>query len=222
LRRYLSATDRESKRAQSAPWNDPSPRFTTDSSERTGLPRLGATVRAGLRRPSPGGQRPPAEWGPGCQRQLRVEQQQGFEPGSSGRDRALRRGLEDRASPRVYAGRPRGPPRSLTERNGSWRTVSGRFVAARRIPPRLGSEVPPPGWTAPEPSRDRLTGVPKSASPRLWATPVLPNGPTGWVPWALRSAVSDLDLTTDDLARGVSWKRLGGDAPARRHLEVGE
>jgi hypothetical protein len=60
----------------------------------------------------------------------------GFEPATSGRDRALRRGLEDRRSPRVYAERPRGPLRSVTEPDGSWRTVSGSFVAALRIPLR--------------------------------------------------------------------------------------
>ena len=58
----------------------------------------------------------------------------GFEPATSGRDRALRRGSEDPESPRVYAERPRGPLRSVTEPGGSSRTVSGRFVATLRIP----------------------------------------------------------------------------------------
>ena len=59
----------------------------------------------------------------------------GFEPATSGTDRAIRSDLEDRESPRIYAERPRGPLRSVTEPHGSWRSVSGRFW------PRFESDV---------------------------------------------------------------------------------
>jgi len=54
----------------------------------------------------------------------------GFEPATSGRDRPLRTGLDDHGSPRVYAERPHGPLRIVSEQYGmatycKW-LVSGR------------------------------------------------------------------------------------------------
>lgn len=49
LRRLPSATLRDSKRAQSAPSEKTASRFTSDSKERSGLPRLREPVRADLR-----------------------------------------------------------------------------------------------------------------------------------------------------------------------------
>src|SRR5215210_6131974 len=88
----------------------------------------------------------------------------GFEPATSGRDRELRRGSEDRGSPRFYAERPRGPLRSLTEPHGLWRSVSGRFVAAVRIHFTARVEASPRGRTAPEPTRIERNGNPSGTS----------------------------------------------------------
>jgi hypothetical protein len=56
-----------------------------------------------------------------------------FEPATSGRDRPLRRNLDDPGSPRVYAGDRTVTYGVLWGDTGSWPAVSGRFLAAGQV-----------------------------------------------------------------------------------------
>ena len=148
----------------------------------------------------------------------------GFEPVSSGRDRALRTGLDDHGSLRLYAEMPRGPHRSLLEQHGNaadckW-PVSGRGSTPTS---RRASEHLPLGPTAPERSVHFTSGwlfwTDETTSMMAWAV----TAASFWI--RIRSAwvapsTTRCTLLVDRVATLFLRGDPGGVAPAAGRQDV--